>query len=642
MMRVHLKGVVLGVLALAVVGVLVHHHFKTRRSLLFTDGISKTSASERPAAATQARTTSRAKTPSSGPVAQKTPRSRKVSSSQESPQQAQKRTTAVDPSRSEAGLGRAGQSASEKASLQSPGLKDPDAEAPREPTPRDQAARETAAAAAVQGSGKEVARDAAPGAEVLQVSIEVGKTEESGDAAHKTDVKMDIRTIDPLSATEPMVIRQQEQLEEQERLGYKPWRGRPKPPEKVQDPSQSWLTDMKYPQWYLESVTRSKVHGKEKEFVGGAPLFEGPCRDADKVKAQNLAEKVLTFSYIEPGQFIPGLKNPCWYEDPRKRKQMRCLPYFYVAGVAKCGTTDIFKRVRIHPAIMQGELKEYHWWDRLRYGAPMELKFTEDSERNDRPLPLALYSRIIMGDEVEEMKQELRSRNHSDRICGDGSPSYLWDPRMWDVFEGNQGCDEPRIVIGSFIQHANPQSKIILLFRHPTQRLYSRFLSRRDSYRPFRGATTHTFHDYVVKGVALYKACFQQHSIRACAYNRTLYDEAVIRLVEGMYSVFMEDWLRIFHREQMLVLRNEDYSDDIEGHILRVFNFLGAAKLGQSEMRPVLTHVSTNIGQNYKKVGAMLPETIAILNEFYKPFVLRLHELLGGDDRFLWKDIAVT
>ena len=66
-----------------------------------------------------------------------------------------------------------------------------------------------------------------------------------------------------------------------------------------------------------------------------------------------------------------------------------------------------------------------------------------------------------------------------------------------------------------------------------------------------------------------------------------------------------------------------------------------AVPLTKNKMRPALTQVTTNIGQYYDKVGPMLPETIEVLNEFYKPFVLRLHELLG-DDRFLWKDIAVT
>ena len=37
------------------------------------------------------------------------------------------------------------------------------------------------------------------------------------------------------------------------------------------------------------------------------------------------------------------------------------------------------------------------------------------------------------------------------------------------------------------------------------------------------------FHDLAVKGVACYKKCFKKHSIRECAYNKTLFDEAVVR-----------------------------------------------------------------------------------------------------------------
>ena len=51
-----------------------------------------------------------------------------------------------------------------------------------------------------------------------------------------------------------------------------------------------------------------------------------------------------------------------------------------------------------------------------------------------------------------------------------------------------------------------------------------------------------------------------------------------LRIVEGMYSVFVEDWFRIFTRDQIMVLRNEDYSDDVEGHIIDVFNFLNVGE----------------------------------------------------------------
>ena len=37
------------------------------------------------------------------------------------------------------------------------------------------------------------------------------------------------------------------------------------------------------------------------------------------------------------------------------------------------------------------------------------------------------------------------------------------------------------------------------------------------------------FHQFVLKGVACYKKCFKEHSIRECAYNESVYDEAVVR-----------------------------------------------------------------------------------------------------------------
>ena len=66
--------------------------------------------------------------------------------------------------------------------------------------------------------------------------------------------------------------------------------------------------------------------------------------------------------------------------------------------------------------------------------------------------------------------------------------------------------------------------------------------------------------------------------IASCLAFVTLGFSSQIRILEGMYSVFLEDWFRIFTRDQVLVLRNEDYSEDVEGHIIKVFNFLDVGK----------------------------------------------------------------
>ena len=113
------------------------------------------------------------------------------------------------------------------------------------------------------------------------------------------------------------------------------------------------------------------------------------------------------FSVI-PRKFLPNIKNPCWYEvhtgnitvDPYsanlyarysqrfrtvfenlrnafrehlyrragKYYRIRCLPYFYIIGQPKCGTTDLYDRLRLHPDVRFTTFKEPHWWTRKRFG----------------------------------------------------------------------------------------------------------------------------------------------------------------------------------------------------------------------------------------------------------------------------------
>lgn len=47
-----------------------------------------------------------------------------------------------------------------------------------------------------------------------------------------------------------------------------------------------------------------------------------------------------------------------------------------------------------------------------------------------------------------------------------------------------------------------------------------------------------------------------------------------VRLNLGMYIVFLLDWLTVFHREQILVLRLEDYAANLKMTIKEVFDFL--------------------------------------------------------------------
>ena len=92
-------------------------------------------------------------------------------------------------------------------------------------------------------------------------------------------------------------------------------------------------------------------------------------RGSEEVKAQ-LAQ---VFSEMPPDGFLPSIKNPCWKYDmdmnpdiPRtledlftgkeeEQLSLACLPFAYILGQPKCGTSDLFERLKSHPDIRYHE-----------------------------------------------------------------------------------------------------------------------------------------------------------------------------------------------------------------------------------------------------------------------------------------------
>ena len=54
-------------------------------------------------------------------------------------------------------------------------------------------------------------------------------------------------------------------------------------------------------------------------------------------------------------------------------------------------------------------------------------------------------------------------------------------------------------------------------------------------------------------------------------------------------------------------------------------------------MDNVVLREMVNVG-GYDRIGAMLPQTVKLLDEFYQPFINKLAQILQ-EDLFLWKDV---
>lgn len=126
-----------------------------------------------------------------------------------------------------------------------------------------------------------------------------------------------------------------------------------------------------------------------------------------------------TFSKFHPQEspieFLPNYKNPCWFEPVDTTKSMyqynyytwldehkvhtqlfkrdftmmvkllkeraqssgsditwriRCLPYFYIIGMPRCGSTDLSYSLNHHPHVIVSRLKEFKYWNRARLEHP--------------------------------------------------------------------------------------------------------------------------------------------------------------------------------------------------------------------------------------------------------------------------------
>ena len=111
-----------------------------------------------------------------------------------------------------------------------------------------------------------------------------------------------------------------------------------------------------------------------------------------------------TITQVVP-EFLPNYRNPCWWEvlpwpSPYKhnfymwhvpnqvvpairlanqkltmqsmwgkKKRLRCLPYFYIIGFPKCGTTELFEVLQMHYRVANRVgMKAPMFWNRWRQG----------------------------------------------------------------------------------------------------------------------------------------------------------------------------------------------------------------------------------------------------------------------------------
>jgi hypothetical protein len=272
--------------------------------------------------------------------------------------------------------------------------------------------------------------------------------------------------------------------------------------------------------------------------------------------------------------------------------QVRLLPDFLIIGGQRCGTSSLYYYLTEHPAILPASTKEPHYFD-------------EYFARGQSWYRAQFPTRMRKGFDERVFGRHL--------LTGEGTPYYLLYPHA------------PRRAF-----QVVPGAKVIVLLRSPVDRAHSQYWIER-----LAGFETWSLED-AIKGEEerlagelermLADEDYYSHSFRHFSYLR-----------RGIYADQLQNWMRFYPREQMLILKSEDLYRDPGAVVERTQAFLGlgAPAVGQPTRFRNYRRPSKK-GYRKKVVPPKLDGRLRdYLVEYFRPHNARLYDLLGVD--FGWE-----
>jgi len=333
------------------------------------------------------------------------------------------------------------------------------------------------------------------------------------------------------------------------------------------------------------------------------------------------------FEELPTDGFVPGFKNPCWHrinhDGDKSQQNLECLPFIYLLGQPKCGTSDIFERITKHQHVVPPRRKEVRWFTRG------EFSYEKLPEHQRLGEATSIYS---FTESFKEKAVHAIVENPEKVITIDGGPHTLW----WPTQDPDGSLSPQDIPAPQIIREMQPNAKFIITLCDPVKRMYSDYNFLGDDLKPVkspkgrsRGSESgpkkspEEFAARALTEVSSIKACIESlagengwfRASQICAHDRHKFAVGGHgRIAISLYILFIEKWLEHFNRDQFLILRLEDYHDDPANYMKRVFRFL---ELDEPENWSDI--LSTKIAnKNIARHADMLPETELILRQFFQ------------------------
>jgi hypothetical protein len=228
---------------------------------------------------------------------------------------------------------------------------------------------------------------------------------------------------------------------------------------------------------------------------------------------------------------------------------------FLIIGAPKAGTTSLFEYMRPHPQIHMPAEKEVYFFN----------------VNNNYALGWDWYHEKMLRDAP------------SDAVCGEATTDYMRGAPYRSVTEtgppNRHDCETFEEIIPRRIKQFLPEIRLICVLRDPVERAHSHYLMRRMERADSRGSFEEAV-DQLMEPAAMDNARVAPTRINGY-------------IASGEYARLLAGFLRVFPREQLMVIFADELLQQPAETLSKVFEFIGVSS----------GFVPGNLGTRYREAA---------------------------------------
>lgn len=259
----------------------------------------------------------------------------------------------------------------------------------------------------------------------------------------------------------------------------------------------------------------------------------------------------------------------------------RVLPDFIIIGSGRAGTTSLYSYLIQHPSI---------------YAA---------STYNNKPVADLHFFEYMISDKISWYKSHFptiftknyfKFKSKNNFVTGEYTSTYMYNRNV------------PKRIFKLI-----PAVKLIVILRNPVDKIYSTY-SQQFFFNEFLSSFMDTI-NAELKRFEISKTLPELSSVNPDFENFVQHN--LIR--HGIYFDYLKEWMKIFPRNQILIVDSEKLKNSTQESLNKIFKFLNVSSHNVSNLSKI------NVGK-YPPINVLSKE---FLIEFYKPYNQKLNNLLN-------------